>query len=308
MDKKTIGIIGTGKHFSKRIFPILSKSEFFQVKGVLRKKNNNFKNIKNFKERDFFNQNFDFIYIACPNKFHEKYIIRSLMARSHVICEKPFILRKKNINRILKLSKDNKKLIFEAFMYIYHPVFNYVKKLVKSKKYGKVRYLISNFRYPSLERNNNRYKKNEGNGFFYDAASYLISLENYLFKNKNSKILKTFSQKIKNNVDLRGNIYISSYEGNRFYFWGEGQNYSNNLEIFFDKASIYVDKFFSKNDREEIKVKIYGKNIKEKIIKGIDHFERMFSIIQKNYNKKEFQKLHINNIKKQLYLLVKYDT
>ena len=78
------------------------------------------------------------------------------MARSHVICEKPFILRKKNINRILKLSKDNKKLIFEAFMYIYHPVFNYVKKLVKSKKYGKVRYLISNFRYPSLERNNNR--------------------------------------------------------------------------------------------------------------------------------------------------------
>ena len=214
MDKKTIGIIGTGKHFSKRIFPILSKSKFFQIKGVLRKKNNNFKNIKNFKERDFFNQNFDFIYIACPNKFHEKYIIRSLMARSHVICEKPFVLRKKNINRILKLSKDNKKLIFEAFMYIYHPVFNYVKKLVKSKKYGKVRYVISNFRYPSLERNNNRYKKNEGNGFFYDAASYLISLENYLFKNKNSKILKTFSQKIKNNVDLRGNIYISSYEGN----------------------------------------------------------------------------------------------
>ena len=307
MNKKTIGIIGSGQHFNKKIFPILSNSNFFQIKGVLRKKKITFKNIKNFNEKDFFNQHFDFIYIACPNKFHEKYIIKSLIAKSHVICEKPFILRKKNINKIIKLSQDNKKLIFEAFMYVYHPVFNYVNKLIRSKKYGKIRYVIANFRYPSLTRSNNRYKKDEGDGFFYDAASYLISLENFLFKNKNSKILKSYSQKIKNAVDLRGNIYINSSKGNRFYFWGEGQKYSNNLEIFFDKASVYVDKFFSKNDREEIKIKIYGKNIKEKVIKEANHFEKMFSVIQKKYNRKNFKKSHINSIKNQLDLLLKYN-
>ena len=107
---------------------------------------------------------------------------------------------------------------------------------------------------------------------------------------------------------MRGNIFINSSEGNRFYFWGEGQNYSNNLEIFFDKASIYVDKFFSKKNGEKIKVKIYGKNIKEKIIKATNHFEKMFSIIQKKHNQKKFQKLHMNKIKKQLNLLVKYNT
>ncbi len=308
MKKKTIGIIGAGKHFANKIYPILSNSNFFKIKGILRKKNIVFKNIKNFNEKDFFNQYFDFVYIACPNKFYEKYIIKSLKNQSHVISEKPFVLRKKNINKIVKLSQDNKKLIFEAFMYIYHPVFKYIKKLILSKKFGKIRYVIANFRYPSLPKNNNRYKKNEGDGFFYDAASYLISLENFLFKKKNSKIFNNSSQKVRNGVDLRGNIYINSSEGNRFYFWGEGQKYSNSLEIFFEKSSIFIDKFFSKNDKEKIKVQIYGKNFKEKTIKETNHFREMFFTIQKMYNKKNFQKIHINQIKKQLDLMTKYNT
>ena len=307
MDKKTIGIIGTGQHFGKKIFPVLFKSNFFRIKGILRRKKINFKNIKNFKEKDFFKQNFDFVYIACPNKLHEKYIIKSLIAGSHVICEKPFIVNKKNINKIVKLSENNKKLIFEAFMYVYHPAFTYVEKLIKSKKYGKIRYVIANFRYPSLEKNNNRYKKNEGEGFFYDAASYLLSLENYLFNNGNRKIFKSYSQKIKNAVDLRGNIYINSSEGNRFYFWGEGQNYSNNLEIFFDKASIYVDKFFSKSNEEDIFIKIYTTIKKQKIINKTNQFKKMIYTIQKNYYKNAFQLHYRNKIKNQIDLLTKYN-
>ena len=142
--------------------------------------------------------------------------------------------------------------------------------------------------------------------FFFDAASYLISLENFLFNNQKNKILKYHSQKIKNSVDLRGNIYINSSEGNRFYFWGEGQNYSNNLEIFFDKATVYIDKFFSKKENEVVKVKIYDKNIKEKVIKKSNHFKKMFLTIQKKYNKNIFQKASINSIKKQIDLIIKY--
>ena len=67
--------------------------------------------------------------------------------------------------------------------------------------------------------------------FYYDSAVYPISLENYLFefKNKPNVIKKTF----KRNVDLRGYIILKNNLIKRFYFWGEGQNYSNNLEIFF---------------------------------------------------------------------------
>ena len=302
---KTIGIIGPGTHFKKKIFPLLVKSNFFKLSGVLRKKKRvKFENIQNFDEDEFFKKSFDFIYISCPNKLHEKFIIKSLNSGSHVICEKPFVIRNKNINRIIKIANKKNKLIFETFMYIYHPVFKFIENIIIEKKYGKLHYLISNFRFPSLEKKNNRYKNNEGAGFFYDAACYLVSLENILFKNKTrNKIIK---QKIMNNVDLRGNIFINSNQGRRFYFWGEGQNYSNKLEIFFEKASIHIDKFFSKNENELILADIHTTKKKTIEFKRVNQFEKMFDEIKKNYNKKSFQKFHSNMIKKQVYLMLKF--
>ena len=37
MRKKTIGIIGAGNHFAKKIFPVISNSNFYQIGGILRK-------------------------------------------------------------------------------------------------------------------------------------------------------------------------------------------------------------------------------------------------------------------------------
>jgi D-xylose 1-dehydrogenase (NADP+, D-xylono-1,5-lactone-forming) len=301
---KSIGVIGPGAHFKKKIFPVLVKSNFFKLSGILRKnKIIKFKNIQNFSEDEFFKKNFDFVYISCPNILHEQFIIRSLNTGSHVICEKPFLVRNKNINRIMKIANKKNKLIFESFMYIYHPAFKFIKNAILKKKYGKLNYLISNFRFPSLEKKNNRYKNNEGAGFFYDSACYLVSLENILFKKKASN--KIIKQKIINNVDLRGNIFINSDECCRFYFWGEGQNYSNKIEIFFEKATIHIDKFFSKNENEIIVADIHTTKKKSIEFKKVNQFEQMFDQIKKNYKKKTFQTFHSNMIKKQLNLMLK---
>ena len=307
MKKKSIGIIGAGKHFINKIYPVLSKSKFFQIKGILRKKNKPFKKIPLLSNQDFFSQNFDFVYICCPNSFHEKYIIKSLNSNYHVICEKPFLTKKKNLKKILTLAKKKNKLLFECFMYTYHPVFGYLKKIIKSKKYGKIRYLISNFRFPSLHRRDNRYKKNEGNGFFNDSASYLVSLESYLFENFNSKF-KFQSAKLKKNVDLRGYIYLKKNNEIRHYFWGEGQNYKNNIEIFFDEATIHIDKFFSKAKKEQISIKVHRKkNLKEIHFKPVDQFDIMFKKIIKNYLKKEFKLLNYSLIENQINLMAKFN-
>jgi len=300
---KRIGIIGAGNHFINKIYPSLSKSKFFKISGILSHNKKLFKKIKYYTEKEFFRKNFDFIYISCPNIFHEKYIIKSLKSDSHVICEKPILIRKKNIKKILLLSKKKKKLVFESFMFLYHPAFSYVKNLLKQKKYGKLEYLISNFRFPSLDKENHRYNY-KGGGFFLDTACYLLALENYLF-NKNWPI-NIFSQRIKDKFDLRGNIYIKS-KINRFYFWGEGQNYSNNLEIFFSKASIFIDKFFSKRDNELITAKIHHKGqIIEKKFNQVNHFHEMFNVIARDYKKISFQNFHRKKIKDQLNLLLNY--
>ena len=284
MKHHSLGVIGPGNHFNKKIKPIIKKNNFFKIEGFLRKKKTKKKNY--FSEKEFFKKKFDFVYISCPSQLHEKYIIKSLDSGYNVICEKPFVTRLKNLKKIINISKKKKKLIFECFMYTYHPVFDYVKKFINKQSLGPIEYVISNFRYPSLKSNDDKYKKNLGNGFYYDSAVYPVSLENYLFefKFKPKIIKKTFKSK----VDLRGYIILKNKLIKRFYFWGEGQNYSNNIEIFFKRGSIYVDKFFSKSIKEKIFLKINTPN--KQYIKKFsgDHFELMFKAIKKNYKKKDF--------------------
>lgn len=286
MKYQTLGIIGSGNHFNNKIKPVLKKNKFFKISGYLKRKNLK-KNY--FTEKEFFKKKFDFVYISCPNELHEKYIVKALNSGFNVICEKPFLTKSNNLKKIIQLSKKKNKLIFECFMYVYHPVFSYIKALIESKKLGPIQYVISSFKFPSLEKNNNRYSKKLGNGFFYDAAVYPLSLENYLFnfKSKLNVTQKTF----KNTVDLNGYILLENKSTRRFYFWGEGQNYSNNLEIFFKKGSLYVDKFFSKPPKKSIFVKIQL-NKKEiiKKFKPSDHFENMFKVIEKKYKSKSFLK------------------
>ena len=134
MIKKIIGIIGPGYHFEKNIMPVLVNNSLFKIGGILRSKKKKFKIYKTFNEDKFFKEKFDFVYISCPNKLHEKYIIKSLKSGFHVICEKPFVTSDNKLKEILTLSKKKKKLIFESFMYLYHPLFYNLKKLIKKKE------------------------------------------------------------------------------------------------------------------------------------------------------------------------------
>ena len=307
MKKKTIGIIGPGEHFNKRIYPVINKSNFFKIAGVLRNKKNKFYNIKVYNFNEFFKKKFDFIYISTVNKKHERYIIKSLKTSSHVLCEKPFITNYKNIKKIINFSISKKKLIFENFSYSCHPVFEKLKKLIQDPKFGKIKYAISNFKYPSKNIKNQRYLRNQGDGFFYDAAVYAISLENYLFNKYQEKKGKYLSDKIKKKVDLRGFILINSKNFKRFYFWGEGQNYSNNLEIIFENSSLFIDKIFSKNKKDNISIKIFFKNKTRTInIKKADQFEIALKKIQINYFRKSFQDFHRQKIIKQIELMKKF--
>ena len=305
MIKKTIGIIGPGYHFEKNIISVLKKNRFFKIKSILRNKRKKYKNYKTLNEIDFFKEKFDFVYISCPNKLHEKYIIKSLKSGSHVICEKPFLTSDNKLKEILILSKKRKKLIFESFMYLYHPLFYKLKKLINEKKRGKLRYVVSNFRFPSLNKDNQRYKNKLGDGFFYDAAVYQLSVENYLFNNTSINKKQIEQLKIKKNVDLKGYFAIKNKNFNRFYFWGEGQNYTNNIEFFFNNSCIYVDRFFSKLKNQPTYIKIF-ENDKIKSIKFnsyVDHFENMFYEIIKNYNKLSFQNYHRQRISNQIKLI-----
>lgn len=300
-----MGIIGAGNHFKRNILPVIKQIKSLQINGFL-KTNNQKKNLhKYYNESTFFKKNFDFIYISTPNHLHEKFIIKSLKNNFHVLCEKPILTSLKNFKKIKKLANQKNKLIYECFMFKNHSVFNLVKTKIDSQTFGKPKYLISNFAFPSLNKNNNRYKKNLGGGFVYDIVSYFVSLENSLFKNFNNlKIVDKYI--VKDQVPLRGYLKLKNKNFEKFYFWGDRQKYKNNIEIFFDRATIYIDFFYSKPKNLDVKILIFEKN-REKIIKikKENHFLKMFLNVIKNHKKKKFRIDQINAIEKQTFFLKK---
>ena len=50
---------------------------------------------------------------------------------------------------------------------------------------------------------------------------------------------------------------LKSNNVKRYYFWGEGQEYKNDLELFFSKATIFVNQFYAKRNDDKIKLKIF---------------------------------------------------
>ncbi len=187
-------------------------------------------------------------------------------------------------------------------MYMHHPLFKLIEKIMKNKVYGKLRYLVSNWKHPSLKKTNNHYDKNKGNGFWFDSASYLLSFDNFFFKEK-KKITKQF---IKKDVMLRGNFICESNKINRYYFWGEGQSYKNDLELFFEKATIYVEQFFAKRLTDIIKLRIYTNfGVKEILVKNENQFYLMFKNIYLNYDKNKYQNYHRDRIIYQCNYLLK---
>ena len=91
-----------------------------------------------------------------------------------------------------------------------------------------------------------------------------------MFENFNLKY-KLFSKKIKRKVDLRGYLILRVGNQSRHYFWGEGQNYTNNIEFFFNNSSIYAERFFSKLKNEPTYIKIFENNKVNKLFKNFKY-------------------------------------
>ena len=301
--KLKIGVIGSGEHFSRNIYPTLIENNDFEIVGVLTKKKK-FKNLVCFNESNFYKLDLDFVYIASPSKTHSKFVIKSLQKNINVLCEKPFCDNLSEFNMIKKLAIKKNLLIFECFMYRFHPIFDYLKKIIFSKKFGKIKSVNSSFVIPPLDKKNNRYKKKIGGGFFLDLGVYLISLQHYLFDIKikrNNFYTKTY--KNSNKVSLKGNIFLNG-KFLSFYNWGVGIDYHNFLEINFEKAFIKVNRFFSKNKLEKSIINI---NSNKKIIfKPIDQFSLMFKDVVKNYKIKKYKVNELNNIDVQLKNILKF--
>jgi len=119
-----------------------------------------------------FLENIDAVYIATPHETHYDYTKRALLAGKHVLCEKPFVLKKAEAEELFDLASTQRLVLMEAIKTAYAPGFLSLVSTVKSGKIGKVHDIEGAFtKLVMLGENVREYDKRVG-GSFTELASY----------------------------------------------------------------------------------------------------------------------------------------
>ena len=201
MRKIKWGILSTAKIGREKVIPAMQKSEFCDIVAIASrnkpaaKEEANKLNISQAYgsyEELLNDAEIDAIYIPLPNHMHVEWAIRSLQAGKHVLCEKPIGLTSAEAQQLVDAANKFPHLkVMEAFMYRFHPQWQYAKKLVDECAIGELKTIQSFFSYYNVDPNNIRNQKEAGGGGLMDIGCYCISLSRFLFDKEPQNVFGT---------------------------------------------------------------------------------------------------------------------
>lgn len=229
MTKKiSLGIIGCGVIFRLMHLPVLKKMENrFHIAGIFDTDPNAYSKAKTsmkklrfrFDDRIFVknaddilrNNSTNAVVILTGINSHLEYTLSSLNAGKNVFLEKPAALKVKEIQKMIELSKKKNKIVQVGMVLRHSRWFESLKKIIDSKKYGRVLWMHwletrpfdpMNWRYNSKNKN--------GDAIIHDKAIHQINLFNsisgakpesvfgmagqYMLSDSHSKKLRCFNR------------------------------------------------------------------------------------------------------------------
>lgn len=191
MNKVRWGILSTAKIGREKVIPGMQASAFCDIAAIasrkpedaqaVAKKLNIAKAYGSYEEL-LNDPQIDAVYIPLPNQLHVPWTMKALEANKHVLCEKPIALTAEEASQLQKAAAQKPYLkVMEAFMYRFHPQWQYAKKMVTDGNIGKLKTIQSFFSYYNDDPNNIRNQKDAGGGGMMDIGCYCVSLSRFIF-------------------------------------------------------------------------------------------------------------------------------
>ena len=259
-----VALIGYG-YWGPKLARNINNSNMFKINYIIDNSKKNLEKAKkdfplskllnnhlNLKKDDI-----DLVVISSPTKTHYK-ITKHFLNFSHVLVEKPLSLNSKDIIELEKLAKKNNKLLFVDYPFLFSGSINFIKKIIKDKKYGKL-LEIESFREQAPIR--------QDADVVWDLGVHDISILKHWLNQNPIKIKSIKYNTVK--TSMKDTAYINL-------------EYKNNLKVFiknswisptkirliklkFEKAIIYCD------ENEPIyKLKIYTKKNSSSLVYKLD--------------------------------------
>ncbi|WP_117193120.1 Gfo/Idh/MocA family protein [Rhizobium terrae] len=114
----------------------------------------------------------DAVYIPLPTSQHVEWSIKAVEAGKHVLCEKPIALKAEEIETLIAARDRAGRLISEAFMVTYTPVWQKVRELLRDKAIGELKHVQGAFTYFNRDPSNMRNIPELGGGALPDIGVY----------------------------------------------------------------------------------------------------------------------------------------
>lgn len=277
-------------HFSsnikKNIIPVLEKKRGINILGIITQKI-----IPKFNcyldEKAIINLKPDYVFISSITSSHYKEVKFCLDNNVNVLIEKPISNSYKKTKFLIDLARRKNLKLIEVLMFIYHPQFIKLQEILNSDRNGKLLFGNIIFTIPHLDKNNFRYKKNQGGGAYLDLGIYIFSLLYFIF-GKNIYLKNYQSYKGKKLVETNC-LFTFSLKNNKqskiIGVCGFGFNYNNRLDLVYEKRTISANLIFSKPRKINPNIIISdGLKIERShyFRKEINQFSLMFDYIYKN--------------------------
>lgn len=178
--KINFGIIGTGR-IAQQFMDEAQKNEKIDLVGIcarnyektvdIAKKYNIDKAYESSSDM-LKDENIDAVYIATMHPTHFAYTMKALDAGKHVLCEKPAVLKKEELEEVIKSAEEKKLLFMEAMTVGFNPLYKQMKELINNGQIGTVVHVESSFGSKSTKIH--KHNPKQAGGALYDIGIYNV--------------------------------------------------------------------------------------------------------------------------------------
>lgn len=158
----------------------------------------------------------DAVYICLSNEAHLPWILASLEAGKHVLCEKPLVLTEADADRAFLAADEAGLHLVEAVWTRWHPRMRRIVDLATSGALGHLETYLGTFTFSGVPANNYRLSPQHGGGALYDVGIYpLHALIACLPDVESVAIIDTEQQFSESGIDLTTNATVEWSSGTR---------------------------------------------------------------------------------------------
>lgn len=215
------------------------------------------------------NSDIDAVYIATTHNYHYENIMLCLEHNKPVICEKCFVLTKKQAEEIFTLAKEKGVFVMEAMWSRFLPVLQKAKQWIDEGLLGEIDLatILIGFKSP-LDPSHRIYNPKLAGGAMYDIGVYAIELITFLINEKLIEIKSTISKTALTGVDKVDNMTFQFENCIASLNCIITSNVQSELNIYGTNARIYIktphiaEECILIDDKGEVIEKFYSRNDK----------------------------------------------